>query len=66
MINTNELYNWYPEVEMATNGSTRLVCVLDFKYQKMKYKVSFFKNNKRKEISFNVLEDAVNYYNERI
>lgn len=62
----SEFYNWYPEVEMASDGSTRLCCVLDFKYQKIKYKVSYFKNNRRKEMSFNVLEDAVKYYNERV
>lgn len=66
MVKTNDFYDWYPEVLMAANGSTRLCCTLDFKYQKIKYKVSYFMNNRRKEMSFNVLEDAVNYYNERI
>lgn len=66
ILKTNDFYDWYPEVIMAWDGGVKLCAVVDFKLGKIKYKVSFLKNYRTKEVGFNVLDDAVKYYNERV
>ena len=62
----NNFYNWFPEVEMAVSDKARMYCVLDYQRSLMKYKVTYIKNNKKKEISFNDLESAIRFFNEKI
>ena len=65
-IKANDFYNWHPEVEMAASGKARMVCILDFKTETIKYEISYIKNNKRKEVSFNTLENAARFMSEKV